>query len=286
MNNENYKLQGNEKELRQASVERVKARTMARIQGKARRTNKTLIRVLAAAAAVAMLTTGAIAASGLFNTRNVDRELLEAYGDYPQMDQPGVGIEVQKPVRTENPSPESATGETAGLPSQDGMVAFTMDWLPENETYTGYFSILQTVENYAMTGRELQTEMSDETLDNLYNMIDVQYGADKLLKVTSYSAGQYENREFLSYGDVRVVKEGELNGREAIYLEGNGMMVYERHILLYDPALCCVVHVCGMNNSFAELEQAAQAVRLVQTDVVLPAEETDWHWNMLSVSCG
>ncbi len=339
-----HKLLQTEQTSFQPNPERVKARTLARIQTetKPRRTARPLVRILAAAAALAVLATGAFAVSRALQTRPVEETVRESLGEIQfEVENPGVAISAPVP--------------------QEGarVVAFRkLEWLPQS-AYHPYYEKLSGFLHWAATqsGGEVLTQLSAEEQESLFTSMDVSYnsvtldpetltekfaelagglseedktrvraaledrlarrgdlsesaqvltdvggleaeeaymyyeamqyagGEDRVLNIRVYSAGDFSSREFLTTGETRIIKEGELGGREALYLEVEDEVAGGRHILLFDPELQCVIQISG-SDSFEMLEKIAAELTLVETDIPAENLQPEWHWNLLTVAEG
>ena len=316
----------------QPNPDRVKARTLARIaaETKPRRSARPLVRVLAAAAALAVLATGAFAISRALQTRPVEEPIHETIGEIQfEVENPGVAISA--------PAPQEGAR----------VVGFRkLEWLPQTAYLPAYFGVEEMGGNKAEAGEngpflhmdvsynsvtldpEVLTEKFAEFAGGLseedkarvraaledrlarrgdlsesaqvltdvgglaaeeaymnYEAMEYAKGESHILVVQVYSAGDYENREFLTTGETQIVKEESLNGREALYLEVNAELGGGRHILLFDPALQCVIQISG-SDSFEVLEQIAAELTLEETDIPAENHQPEWHWNLLTVAEG
>ena len=262
---------GMEQEPREPDAGNVTTRAMAKIEAErpARRLSRRLITALAAAAILAALSLGAYAVSRAISVRQVD-----------------------KPTYT---TPEGEVVEYANVENvlqfdevrSGNVAAFRTGWLPDGVSRLVTSSLSDYLDWIAERGGELPaTAMDGDALDQSLTHLECDYpdedGSTRALTIDVYSAGDIQNRDYLVEGDVKFREERELNGMEALYLEVELEGVVGRTILLYDATRGCAIAL-GATGSFETLEQVAEGLELVDTDIVSRDLNPDWDWSCLGL---
>ena len=113
------------------------------------------------------------------------------------------------------------------------------------------------------------------------------YGTACLLDAGIYSAADVRDTDYLCESPVKIVKEGEINGRNVLYFTSDDIRtgVVYRHILLYDAQLGCVFHIGG-ELSFEELERMVEGLELVEIDYPSVDYSPEYQYCLLDIRRG
>lgn len=261
---------GLEQEPREPDAGNVTTRTMAKIEAErpARRLSRRLITALAAAAILAALSLGAYAVTRAIRVKQVQNPVYTHEGEVLEYSNVENVLQFDE-VRSGN------------------VAAFRTGWLPDGVSRLFTSSLSDYLDWIAERGGELPaTAMDGDALDQSLTHLECDYpdedGSTRALTIDVYSAGDIQNRDYLVEGDVRLREERELNGMEALYLEVELEGVVGRTILLYDATRGCAIAL-GATGSFETLEQVAEGLELVDTDIVSRDLSPDWDWSCLGL---
>ena len=260
---------GLEQEDREPSARNVTTRTMAKIEAErpARRGTRRLVSVLAAAAVLATLSLGAYAISRAINVKQVEKPTYDLDGEV--LEYPNVENVVQfDGVQTGN------------------VVAFRTGWMPDGVTNVHTANLANYLEDCEMMGFEMpETAMSRDELEAGLVHLECDYAEvdnpECALTIDVSSAANIADREFLVDGKASLIKEGELCGMEALYIESEVDGAVGRSLVLYDADRGCAISLSS-RGSFETLEKVAQGLELVDTDIVSQNLNPDSDWSCLT----
>ena len=260
---------GLEQEPREPDANNVTARTLAKVEARpARRGARRLVTVLAAAAILAALSLGAYAVTRAIRVKQVQNPVYTHEGEVLEYSN------VENVLQFDEVRPGN-------------VAAFRTGWLPDGVSRLFTSSLSDYLDWIAERGGELPaTAMDGDALDQSLTHLECDYpdedGSTRALTIDIYSAGDIQNRDYLVEGDVKLREERELNGMEALYLEVELEGVVGRTILLYDATRGCAIAL-GATGSFETLEQVAEGLELVDTDIVSRDLNPDWAWSCLGL---
>ncbi len=259
-----------EQETRAPEARNVVARTLARVEAEmrpARRGTRRLTAVLAAAAALAALSIGAYAITRAIHVRQVEHPVY-TYGDetleYPN---------VENVVEFEEVQPGN-------------VVAFRTGWMPEGVTHVFSSNLSNYLEDCEIAGLETpSTAMDRDTLDESLTHLECDYtegeNSECPLTIDAISGANIAGREFLVDGKANLIRERELRGMEALYIESEAYGAVGRSLVLYDAGRGCVISLSSQG-SFETLEKIAENLALVDTDIVSQNWDPDTDWGCLT----
>ena len=123
--------------------------------------------------------------------------------------------------------------------------------------------------------------LSDEILDGTYVRLCASSEDLKDFTVVEvFSASDIHDKPIVVQGENTTVEEGIFQGMEATYLTQNYDGRDQYHLVLYDAAHDCVIHIGSGADSyigFEELEKVAAGLELVDTEIPVGAyNEVDW----------
>ena len=247
-----------EQDTREPQARNVVTRTLAKVEADrpARRGTRRLASVLAAAAALAALSIGAYAITRAISVRQVEKPAY-TYGD-----------------------------ETLEYPNVENVVAFRTGWMPESVTNLFSSNLTNYLEDCKMLGMETPaTSLDQETLDGSLTHLECDYtegdNSECPLTIDAISGANIQGREFLVDGKTNLIREGELAGMEALYIETEVDGAVGRSLVLYDADRGCAFSLSS-RGSFETLEKIAQGLELVDTDIVSQNWDPDSDWSCLT----
>ena len=257
-----------EQEPREPSARNVATRTLAKVEADrpVRFGTRRLVSVLAAAAAVAVLSLGAYAVTRAIRVQQVENPT------YSDGEQTLEYTDVENVIQFETAKPGN-------------VVAFRAGWLPDGTVNLDGSNLLHYLEYCADVGEEVPaTALSEDVLEESLTHLCLDYpdGDGELcpLTVDVYSAGTIQNRDFLVEGKSPLMQEGELNGMEALYIESEYEGMTGRYLVLHDAERGCAVVLSSLG-SFETLEQVARGLELVDTDIVSEDLNPEMDWSCL-----
>ena len=255
----------------QVSAERIREMTMERIRNETkpnRRGVRTLTRVLALAAAAAVLSLTVFAAVRHFRLQPVTEPVTAVYEDGSSYtyDDASALLTTQ-------------TGETDAH-----VIAFRPTYLPEG---LGRLDTTGTVAEHVsylefLGGDVSGLTLSEEEQQTWYTTVwSSDYDAsnrdgDPFLRVDIFDGARANAMTFVVHGDYVQEGQGTVAGMDAMYLSNEQFGVEAHYLILYNEALSCVVMVYG-NLDYETLEQVAEGLEFIDTglttDQVYTCEE-------------
>lgn len=258
-----------EQDTREPQARNVVTRTLAKVEADrpARRGTRRLASVLAAAAALAALSIGAYAITRAISVRQVEKPAY-TYGD----------------ETLEYPNVENVVEFSEVQPGN--VVAFRTGWMPEGVTNLFTSNLTNYLEDAEMLGEGTPaTSMDPQTLDSGLTHLECDYaeGEDPqcALTIDAISGANIQGREFLVDGKTNLIREGELRGMEALYIETEVDGAVGRSLVLYDADRGCAISLSS-RGSFETLEKIAENLELVDTDIVSQNWDPDSDWSCLT----
>ena len=259
-----------EQDTREPQARNVVTRTLAKVEADrpARRGTRRLASVLAAAAALAALSIGAYAITRAISVRQVEKPAY-TYGD----------------ETLEYPNVENVVEFSEVQPGN--VVAFRTGWMPEGVTNLFTSNLTAYLADSEMLGMETPaTSLDQETLDGSLSHLECDYtegdNSECPLTIDAISGANIQGREFLVDGKTNLIREGELAGMEALYIETEVEGDVGRSLVLYDAGRGCAISLSS-RGSFETLEKIAENLELVDTDIVSRDLNPDWDWSCLGL---
>ena len=264
-----HTLCSDQEQIREPEVRNVVTKTMAKIEAAhpVRRSTRRLTAVLAAAAALAVLSIGAYAISRSLNVKQVESPVY-TYEDealeYPN---------VENVVQFDEVQPGN-------------VVAFRTGWMPEGVTNLFTSNLTAYLADSEMLGMGAPaTALDQDTLDQSLTHLECDYtegdNSECPLTIDAFSGANIAGREFLVDGKTNLIREGELCGMEALYIETEVDGAVGRSLVLYDAGRGCAFSLSS-RGSFETLEKVAQGLELVDTDIVSQNWDPDSDWGCLT----
>ena len=258
-----------EQEVREPQARNVVTRTLAKVEADrpARRGTRRLTSVLAAAAALAVLSIGAYAITRAIHVRQVEKPV------YTYQDE-----------TLEYPNVENVVEFSEVQPGN--VVAFRTGWMPDGVTHVVSFNLSTYLEDCEIAGMEApSTALDRDTLDESLTHLECDYtegeNSECPLTIDAISSANIADREFLVDGKANLIREGELRGMEALYIETEAYGAVGRSLVLYDAGRGCAISLSSQG-SFETLEKIAQDLELVDTDIVSQNWDPDIDWGCLT----
>ena len=257
-----------EQEPREPSARNVATRTLAKVESDrpVRFGTRRLVAVLAAAAAVAVLSLGAYAVTRAIRVQQVENPVYTLEGETMEY------TDVENVIQFETAKPGN-------------VVAFRTGWLPDGAVNLDGSNLLHYLEYCADVGEEAPaTALSEDVLKESLTHLSLDYpdGEGELCPMTVdvYSVGAIQNRDFLVEGKTTLMQESELNGMEALYIESQWEGMTGRYLVLHDAERGCAVVLSSLG-SFETMEQVARGLELVDTDIVSEDLNPEMDWSCL-----
>lgn len=255
----------------QVSAARIREMTMEKVRNETRKNRRgvrTLTRVLALAAAAAVLSLTVFAAVRHFRLQPVTEPVTAVYEDGSSYtyDDASALLTTQ-------------TGESAAH-----AIAFRTTWLPEG---LGRLDTTGTVAEYAsylqfLGGDVSGLTLSEEEQQSWYTTVwSSDYDAsnrdgDPFLRVDLFDGARANAMTFVVHGDYVQEGQGTVAGMDAMYLSNEQFGVEAHYLILYNEDLSCVVMVYG-NLDYETLEHVAEGLEFIDTglttDQVFTGEE-------------